>query len=73
MLYNIIQNYLSTDKIFDQVYVTGWDPLAKLPNFKMGGNLQNNPPLFPELYGALGALKFFSEDNKINEHKRYFI
>ena len=22
------------NKIFDQVYVTGWDPLSKLPNFK---------------------------------------
>ena len=53
------------DKIFDQVYVTGWDPLSKLPKFKMGGNLQNNPPLFPELYAALGALKFFSKDNMI--------
>ena len=39
----------------------------------MGGNLQNNPPLFPELYAALGALRFFSEDNKISEHKKYFI
>jgi len=34
------------DKIFDQVYVTGWDPLAKLPNFKMGGNLQNTHHYF---------------------------
>ena len=60
------------DKIFDQVYVTGWDPLTKLPNFKMGGNLQNNPPLFPELYAALGALKFFSEDNKISDTQEIF-
>ena len=29
----------------------------------MGGNLQNNPPLFPEIYAALGALRFFSEEN----------
>jgi hypothetical protein len=55
------------EKVFDQVYVTGWDPLTKLPNFKFGGNLQKNPPLFPELYAALGALRFFSEDNKIGE------
>ena len=60
------------DKIFDQVYVTGWDPLTKLPNFKMGGNLQNNPPLFPELYAALGALKFFSADNKISDTQEIF-
>ena len=57
------------DKIFDQVYVTGWDPLSKLQNFKMGGNLQNNPPLFSELYAALGALKFFSGENKISDNQ----
>ena len=55
------------NKIFDQVYVTGWDPLSKLSNFKFGGNLQNNPPLFPEIYAALGALKFFSTENTIGE------
>ena len=60
------------DKIFDQVYVTGWDPLSKLSNFKMGGNLQNNPPLFPELYAALGALRFFSEDNSIKDNQEIF-
>jgi len=60
------------DKIFDQVYVTGWDPLSKLSNFQMGGNLQNNPPLFPEIYASLGALRFFSEDNKINENQEIF-
>ena len=57
------------NKIFDQVYVTGWDPLSKITNFKMGGNLQNNPPFFPELYAALGALKFFNKDNKISENQ----
>ena len=60
------------NKIFDQVYVTGWDPLSKLSNFKMGGNLQNNPPLFPEIYSALGALKFFSSENKISENQEIF-
>ena len=57
------------NKIFDQVYIAGWDPLSKITNFKMGGNLQNNPPFFPELYGALGALKFFNKDNKISENQ----
>ena len=55
------------EKVFDQVYVTGWDPLTKVPDCDFGGNLQKNPPLFPELYPALGALRFFSEDNKIGE------
>ena len=60
------------DKIFDQVYVTGWDPLSKLKNFNMGGNLQNNPPLFSELYASLGALKFFASENKINDNQEIF-
>jgi hypothetical protein len=38
----------------------------------MGGNLQNNPPLFPELYAALGACKFFSEDNAISPNQEIF-
>ena len=60
------------DKIFDQVYVTGWDPLSKLSTFQAGGNLQNNPPLFSELYAALGALRFFSKDNTIGEKQEIF-
>ena len=60
------------EKVFDQVYVTGWDPLSKLQTFKMGGNLQNNPPLFQELYGALGALRFFSSDNKVLNEQQIF-
>ena len=60
------------DKIFDQVYVIGWDPLSKLKNFNMGGNLQNNPPLFSELYASLGALKFFANENKISDNQEIF-
>jgi len=59
-------------KIFDQVYIIGWDPLAKLKNFKPGGNTQNNPPLFSELYAALGALRFFDKNNKISENQEIF-
>ena len=60
------------NKIFDQVYVTGWDPLTKLPKFEIGGNTQFNSPLFLELYAALGALKFFSEENTISEDQQIF-
>ena len=60
------------NKIFDQVYVTGWDPLTKLLKFEVGGNTQFNSPLFPETYAALGALKFFNEDNKIAETQEIF-
>ena len=65
-------NLFKHDKIFDQLYITGWDPLSKIPNFMMGGNLQNNPPLFPELYAALGALKFFDKNNSISENQEIF-
>jgi hypothetical protein len=65
-------NLFKHNKIFDQLYITGWDPLSKIPNFMMGGNLQNNPPLFPELYAALGALKFFDKNNSISENQEIF-
>ena len=60
------------NKIFDQVYITGWNPLSKLSHFEMGGNLQDNPPLFPELYAALGALRFFSDETNISENQEIF-
>tara|TARA_B110000305_G_scaffold24086_1_gene22067 strand:- start:499 stop:1395 length:897 start_codon:yes stop_codon:yes gene_type:complete len=60
------------NKIFDQVYVTGWDPLTKLPKFEIGGNTQFNSPLFPETYAALGALKFFNKDNEISSEQQIF-
>ena len=61
------------NKIFDQVYLAGWDPLSKLSNFKMGGNLQNNPPLFPEIFAALGALKFLVVKIKLVKIRKFFI
>ena len=62
---------MNTIKFFDQVYVTGWK-LSKLSHFKMGGNLQDNPPLFPELYALLGALRFLVMKIKLVKIKKFF-
>jgi len=52
--------------IFSQLYIVGWSPLIPLGYFEKGGNNQINPPLIPELYGALAAAKFFQEDEGEN-------
>ena len=49
--------------IFNQLYIVGWNPLIPLNYFEKGGNKQINPPLLPELYGALAAARFFQEEN----------
>ena len=61
-----------SDKIFNQVYVAGSDPITRVSKFEVGGNTQFNSPLFVETYAALGALKFFSEDNKIQDEQEIF-
>ena len=61
------------DKIFDQVYVTGWNPLSKLKNFNMGGNLtKQSTSYFQNYMHALGALKFFGSENKISDNQEIF-
>jgi hypothetical protein len=44
--------------VFDRVYVVGSDPLIPLKDYADGGPQQANPPLFPELFGALAAIDF---------------
>lgn len=43
--------------VFDNLYVVGNDPLATLPKFSHGTASQQNPPLVPELVGALAAAR----------------
>jgi len=54
--------YSQGDKPFDQLYLLGWPQLIGLDSHATGGDLQQNPPLLPELYGALAALRFFHAD-----------
>ena len=46
---------------FDDLYLVGWNPLIKLNYHSPGSATQENPPLAPELFGALAATKFFQE------------
>ena len=47
---------------FDDIYLVGWKPAIELNYHAAGAGEQVNPPLAPELFGALAAAKFFSED-----------
>jgi hypothetical protein len=53
----------SSHRIFDQIFLAGWDPLFRVGYFQKGGSTQTNPPLLPELYAALAAAKFFGDDD----------
>jgi hypothetical protein len=58
------ENLMRQEKIFDSLYMVGWSPIIKLPFHEKGGQNQINPPMIPELYGALAAAHFFSPENK---------
>ena len=47
---------------FDDIYLVGWKPAIELNHHAAGAAEQVNPPLAPELFGALAAAKFFSEE-----------
>lgn len=49
---------------FDDLYLVGWDPAIELAYHAPGARSQENPPLAPELFGALAAAKFFREERR---------
>ena len=55
---------MEKSKIFDQLYVIGWDPLIQLKMFEKGGPNQNNPALLPEIFTGLAASKFYFDVEK---------
>ncbi len=57
--------YLEDQKLFDSLYLVGWDPLISIDNHHRGGPQQYNPPLLPELYGALAACDFFARTSEV--------
>lgn len=59
---NYYYRLFKDEKVFDELYLTGWDPLIQLNYFDSGGTGQNNPPLMPELYSCLSASEFFTKD-----------
>lgn len=63
-----IQNSQETENnSFDDLYLVGWDPLIHLKYHQAGSGKQVNPPLAPELFGALAATKFFRENREDGE------
>lgn len=51
------QRMVAEGGVFDNLYIVGNDPVATLPKFSHGSASQNNPPLVPELVGALAAAR----------------
>ena len=49
---------------FDDLYLVGWNPAIELNYHSPGAGTQANPPLAPELFGALAAARFFREDGQ---------
>ena len=49
---------------FDDLYFAGWNPPMELNYHSAGAGTQANPPLAPELFGALAAARFFREAGK---------
>lgn len=47
-------------KLFENVYLIGWDPLLRINAYSKGGAEQRNPALVPELWAGLAALRFFA-------------
>lgn len=46
--------------VYDSLYVVGLDPYLTRQNLGKGGKKQLNPPMLPELLGALAAIRHFS-------------
>lgn len=48
-----------SERVFDDLYLLGWREPFVLPYHAAGARGQRNPPLVPELFGALAAARFF--------------
>jgi len=53
---------MKNNRLFDSIYLLGWNPLINLNYFETGGNDQENTPLAPEFFAALAASHFFNTD-----------
>jgi hypothetical protein len=54
------QSLLRQERVFDRLYVSGWDELFPLGYHQPGRAEQRNPALLPELVAALAAIDFFT-------------
>jgi len=54
------------EKVFDEIFLVGWNPSFDLGYHEPGTGEQRNPALLPELIAALGASRFFQSDHEAN-------
>jgi len=54
------QGLLQQERVFDRLYVSGWDQMFDLGYHEPGRAEQRNPALLPELVAALAASDFFT-------------
>jgi hypothetical protein len=52
-------SFLTSDGVFDELYLIGWDPLFMLNYHAPDSAEQKNPPLAPEIIAALAAARDF--------------
>ena len=57
------QNLQQQEKVFDRLYVSGWDKMFDMGYHEPGRAEQRNPALIPELVAALAAMDFFTLDS----------
>lgn len=48
------------EKVFDELFLVGWNPSFDLGYHEPGTGQQRNPALLPELFAALGGARFFN-------------
>lgn len=60
------QSLIVEENVFDDLYLIGWPKLISFRENKTGGKDQCNPPVLPELYGALAACHFFHAPRELN-------
>jgi hypothetical protein len=56
------QRMLTEQRIFNQLYLVGWDPFFRLDYHQDGGGDQLNPALLPEMLAATAAASFFTKE-----------
>jgi hypothetical protein len=54
------------ERVFDELYLVGWDRLFELGYHSPGAKDQANPPLPPELIGALAVCRFFQPTHHVS-------
>ncbi len=55
------------ERVFEELYFVGWDPVFHFPYHSPGSLEQANPALLPEFIAAMGVCRFFNREHTIDE------